>query len=334
MSVIDKKTNIMDKEAQDKLENGYYTHIGLMLRKLENGVEVFSVVAYNSDKECQNIESVFGERDITRALIENIKKYNLIDDGLMVNDSFDVIDISKEVTLEKQNILHNLQYYSAGIFNLNIHSDILIHLEEVERSFAVERDLKSGSMLIQDQEKLDGIMNMRLTGLKSILSSGGTDNLLAAEMVYLYGGEKNRSFLEVEASVKDPIKRANAIDRVLTIPLLENVIDCFNDIRNSSQEYKSGIEYTNKMRNYEGSKELNINSDGVVEDSCWKDLAALSKYLEKKIGSASGLEAAVFSERHKIVDNLIFDYQRLQEEVLQPEKETTKTKQAGVELAV
>ena len=322
---------------EDKLKNGVYTHICLMLDKtLDGNTGNFFVTAYNSDKEYYFLEAVFSEGHARSSLAEQAKEHNLIDDGLVVYENFDPIDRIKQMTSEDNNRGHNLEYYHPKIHKIEqLDSNVLEHLKEVEKSFGVERDLKSGSMLVPDQEKLDGIMNMRLTGLETILSSGGTDDLLAFEMVYLFGGEDDeRCISDIECSVKDPIEREDAVDRILAISSLVHVIDRFHDIRKNPKTYKSGVEYRNISDPPEDGRKFNVRSYEGIDTSVSEDLARLSKNLEKKVDSASGLEERVLSLRKKLVGNLIDNYRNLQKELFFPEKEAAKTKEAGVEMGV
>ena len=71
--------------------------------------------------------------------------------------------------------------------NFNVDPKFLEPLKELEKSFGIERDLRSGLMLAADTEQLAGIANMRFDLIDDIMKDGRLDNMLAFEKVYAEG---------------------------------------------------------------------------------------------------------------------------------------------------
>ena len=229
--------------------------------------------------------------------------------------------------------------------NLNVTPDVLEHLNEVEKSFGIEADIKSGSMLAPDQDKLDGIMKMRLEGIQSIQEkldsiidtrSKGVestmnveeivDNALVSEIVYAYEGREVDDDGIIDTL--HPHERQEAKERGFSIGEIEHIADWFNMIRNGGHEYKETMEHY-EVR-FPGG--LYVDSDGVTKDPCRESFRHYSNRLNAEKGNLRGLEREVLSARSKLVSTLESEYKRLQMEITPPKKEAAKTKEAGVEL--
>ena len=170
---------------------------------------------------------------------------------------------------------------------LNVYPDVLLkHLEETKKSFPIEADIKSGSMLIPDKQKLVEIMTKRIMGFRTLrLYRNTTHNILAFEKVYADGGG-------------DPV----VIDRV------DNIIDSFSFI-GSSEAYKAKIEGSDCV----------LDAGGLPDDDGRKQLAKHLGWLgAQKLPDGSGTEAAIIAERHFFVDVLGERYFDLQRQVLKP----------------
>ena len=181
------------------------------------------------------------------------------------------------------------------------------HLVYAEKSFGIEADIKSGSMLGPDRDKLNDIMTERLRGFSMLKSYGGVDNMLAFEKAYAEGS-------------KDQV----AIDRI------DKIADSFSLIRDG-EAYKAKVE----------GSDWYIDPNNLYIDDCRRHLADHLLGLHEKIRFAkrsdsivSKEEVAVLSERYDIMDRVNSNYKSLQEQVLQPEKDAEQSKQAGAELAV
>ena len=175
---------------------------------------------------------------------------------------------------------------------LNVSSDLLKHLEETKKSFPVEADLKAGSMLMPDREKLLGIMTKRYWGIKNYIGSS-TDNILAVEKVYADGGG-------------DP----EVIDRV------DKMIEQFNFIRRDPEGYKAKIEASDYRRDSGSGMPDDEGRKCTFKHWCW--LASQTK------PPGNGTEAAIISERHFYAEILTERHFDLQKKALMSDEEKAR----------
>ena len=200
---------------------------------------------------------------------------------------------------------------------LIIDHDFMNHLKDVEKSFAVEADIRSGSMLIPDQQKLHSIMEKRVQAFDIVYLNPRvlTDNILAFEKVY--AKESKDSMI---------------INRV------EDIINSFFLVKDS-EAYKAKIDGLDCL----------IDDEGLPIDMGRKVLGTHLTWLEKKqfeptdgrivdftkkpVDFSQNPAALFNSLRYALSERLELEYKSLQHHALNPEKEVAKSKEAGTELS-
>ena len=207
-----------------------------------------------------------------------------------------------------------------SIKNLNVDPELVDLLKDIEKSFGVERDIKSGSMLAHDEETINKMHETRMTGLQDLADAGGIDNMLAFEKVFVNGiGEPDGFNSHRDTNLK-------RIDRI---------IEGFNLIRDND-----GKEYKAKVEEMQAKGEWKTGSKGLPVDDCHKDFLDHIEHLQNGVDGTQGKEAATlqmehstYSERLVMVESLAIHYENFQSKALGIEKDLGRTKQAGAELA-
>ena len=194
-------------------------------------------------------------------------------------------------------------YQSVKIDGLDADYDVLVHLKGIQKGFGVENDIRSGSMLAPDKEKLDSIMKDRLAGFEIIEFKEGPDNILAFEKVYAEGS-----------------KDADNIDRV------NKIIDGFRTI-----EANEGEDYKKKVQDRGWTVDM---KPAVPFDDCNLQLDKHAEWLHGKNDSASGSELDILCERRIFTEILRANYQHAQEQVLYPEIEIARIREARAEMGI
>ena len=317
MTNMHDEINGKNEAIEVNLENGTYTHLGLMEGKSKIGNSVIFVIAYDFDKNWQAIDSVHSSDGLDKKLDDYASKYNLISEGLIVDEKFDPVSASFQPDVPRMTL--------GDINLLNFDSDLVDKFKDIENSFGVERDIKSGSMLAPDKERLIEILKMRKEVLEGVTERGHIDSMLALEKVFV-DGEKNPLAI-------NRMKRA--------------IGSFFYAFQFDKADYVVKVEKSQAKGVW-----MNSEIDGLPMDDTSRDLTGhhlrlhdrASRILnvdEAKIDNLdvqlAKLESSILIERADRIINVLSSYKYIQKDILHLDpyvKEAVKTKEAGAEIGM